>query len=84
MSSEPAFDIVRAAHIEFNVTNLKRSREFYVKTLGLIETDATSKQLYLRGVEDRFNHCLVLTEANKPSVGHLSFRVRSESDLDSL
>ncbi len=84
MSTTPAFDIVRAAHIEFNVTDLERSREFYVKTLGLIETETTSKQLYLRGVEDRFHHCLVLTESNKPSVGHLSFRVRSENDLDSL
>jgi catechol 2,3-dioxygenase len=84
MSEAPAFDIVRASHIEFNVTDLERSREFYVKTLGLIETETTPKQLYLRGVEDRFHHCLVLTEAEKPSVVHLSFRVRSENDLDSL
>ncbi len=77
-----AFDIVRTAHIEYHVTNLERSREFYVKTLGLIETESTGKQLYLRGVEDRFHHCLVLTESAEPSVGHISFRVRAEADLD--
>ena len=78
------FDIVRSAHIEFKVRDLEESREFYVKTLGLIETEATSNQIYLRGVEDRFHHCLLLTKASKPSVGHLSFRVSSDSDLDSL
>lgn len=77
-----AFDIVRASHIEFNVKDLERSREFYVRTLGLVETESTANQIYLRGVEDRFHHCLVLTESEVPSVGHLSYRVRSERDLD--
>jgi len=82
MSGKPSFDIVRAAHIEFKVTDLERSRAFYVKTLGMVETEATSEQLYLRGVEDRFHHCLILTRATQPSVGHLSFRMRSETDLE--
>jgi catechol 2,3-dioxygenase len=82
--NQPEFDIVRTAHIELSVTDLQRSREFYVNTLGLIETESTEKQIYLRGVEDRFHHSLVLTEAGVPSVGHISFRVRSEADLDSL
>ncbi len=84
MNSEPAFDIVRASHIEFTVTDLERSRRFYVETLGLIETEGTSDQLFLRGVEDRFHHCLILTKSARPSVGHLAFRVRSEGDLDLL
>jgi len=84
MSEDLDFDILRSAHIELKVTDLERSREFYVKTLGLVETEATSNQIYLRGVEDRSHHCLVLTEAAKPSVGHLSFRVRTEKDLDML
>jgi catechol 2,3-dioxygenase len=79
-----SFDIVRTAHIEYSVTDLERSRDFYVKALGLIETESDENQIYLRGVEDRFHHCLVLTKSSKPSVAHISFRVRSESDLQLL
>jgi len=79
-----SFDIVRAAHIEFNVTDLQRSREFYVNTLGLVETETQGNQIYLRGLEDRFHHCLILTESTQPSVQHISYRVRSEGDLDAI
>jgi catechol 2,3-dioxygenase len=82
--NETGIDIVRTSHVEFNVTDLERSRQFYVKTLGLIETESTNKQIFLRGVEDRFHHCLVLTESASPSVGHISFRVRAEKDLEKL
>jgi catechol 2,3-dioxygenase len=84
MNPTPSFDVVRTAHIEYNVIDLERSRRFYIETLGMIETESTGKQIYLRGVEDRFHHCLVLTESPTPSVGHISFRMRTETDLDLL
>lgn len=78
------YDIVRASHIEFNVTDLERSREFYVNALGLVETEAEQNRIYLRGLEDRFHHCLILTKATEPSAGHISYRVRTEESLDGL
>lgn len=79
-----SFDIVRTSHVEFLVRDLKRSREFYVDTLGFIETDSDSSHIYLRGLEDRFHHCVVLTKARRPSVGHFAFRVRRDQDLDEI
>ncbi len=80
----PDFDIVRTAHVEFRVTDLERSREFYVKTLGLVETESTRNRIYLRGLEDRCHHSLLLTESKEPVVDHVSYRVRNEFDLDGI
>lgn len=80
----PAFDILRAGHIEYLVRDLKEARRFYVDTLGFVVTDFDSSHLYLRGLEDRHHHCLTLTESEEPGVGHLAFRVRREEDLEAI
>jgi catechol 2,3-dioxygenase len=82
--SSPGFDIVRTSHVEFLVTDLEKSRDFYVRSLGLIETERTRDQIYLRGVEDRFHHCLILTESEEPAVSHIAFRVRTKLDLQKI
>jgi len=82
--TSPDFDIVRTAHVELLVKELKRAKDFYVNVLGLAETDSDDTHVYLRGMEDRFHHCLVLTKSQMPSVGHISYRVRTENDLSCL
>ena len=47
----PPFNIVRLSHVEFGVTDLARSRAFYVDTLGLQVTDETADTIYLRAME---------------------------------
>jgi catechol 2,3-dioxygenase len=81
MNPGPAFDIVKAGHVEYLVTDLKKAREFYVDTMGFVLTDSDSSHLYLRGLEDRYHHCLELTKAAAPGVGHIAFRVAEERDL---
>jgi catechol 2,3-dioxygenase len=80
----PDFDIIRTSHVEFFVTDLEKSREFYVDTLGFIETESDQSHLYLRGLEDRFHHCIVLSKSSKPGIGHIAFRVRQEEDLKKI
>jgi catechol 2,3-dioxygenase len=83
----PAFDIVRAAHVEFTVKDLERSRRFYVNALGFTETFSDANKIYLRGLEDRFSHSLILSksrEGEMPCVDHIAYRVRTEEDLDAL
>ena len=38
----PPFNIVRLSHVELGVTDLAKSRAFYVDTLGLQVTDETA------------------------------------------
>lgn len=82
--AQEGFDIVRAGHIELLVTDLSASKRFYVDTLGFIVTEATADRIYLRGLEDRHHHSLVLTRAKEPGVGHIAFRVAHEGDLSAL
>lgn len=80
----PGFDIVKAGHIEFLVTNLDEAKRFYVDTLGFVVTESDRSHIYLRGLEDRQHHCLTLTKADAPGVGHLAFKVAKEEDLASI
>lgn len=78
----PAFNVVRLSHVEFVVTDLARSRHFYVDTLGLQPTGETGKSLYLRAMEERNHHSLVLTQGSRPGIRRLGFKVYAEDDLD--
>ena len=80
----PGFNITRAAHAEYRVTDLGRARAFYVDALGLIETDRDADCLYLGGLEERDQYSLLLRRAPSAGVGHLAFRVSSPDDLQAL
>jgi catechol 2,3-dioxygenase len=76
------FNIVRLSHVDLRVTDLAWSRAFYVDTLGLQVTHEDTDAIYLRALEERGHHCMILTKAETPSVGVLGFKVWSEGDLD--
>lgn len=81
---ERGFDIVKAGHIEFLVTDLEEAKRFYVDALGFVVTERDRSHIYLRGLEDRVHHCLMLTESDSPGVGHFAFRVASEDGLKAI
>jgi catechol 2,3-dioxygenase len=78
----PPFNIVRLSHVVFGVTDLAKSRHFYVDTLGLQVTDESDDRIYLRAMEERGHHCIVLVKAECASARALSFKVYSEDCLD--
>ena len=79
---DPPFNIVRASHVVLDVTDLARSRAFYETTIGLHVEDADSDAVYLRGVDERQHHSLVLRKAHEASCRRMGFRVGTEADLD--
>ncbi|TLP68858.1 3,4-dihydroxyphenylacetate 2,3-dioxygenase [Parasedimentitalea maritima] len=78
----PPFNIVRLSHVEYMVTDLSASRAFYVDTLGLQVTHEDDQRIYLRAMEERGHHCIVLVQADKAEVGVLGFKLYDEPDLD--
>jgi catechol 2,3-dioxygenase len=78
----PPFNIVRLSHVELKVTDLAWSRAFYVDTLGLQVTYEDKTHIYMRALEERGHHCVILHKAEAGSVGVLGFKVWSEADLD--
>jgi catechol 2,3-dioxygenase len=78
----PDFNVVRLSHVELVVTDLEKSRHFYADTLGLQVTGESVSQIYLRAMEERGHHCIILTKGEKPVVRVLGFKVYAETDLD--
>lgn len=79
---DPPFNIIRCSHVTLGVTDLGRSKAFYADTLGLHVEDETATALYLRGVEERQHHSLVLQRSPAPEAHHLGFKVGHDEDLD--
>jgi len=78
----PPFNIVRVAYVDYLCTDLALSKSFWVDALGLLLTEETTDALYLRGVEERTHHSVVLRKSAQPGVAGLGFKVFSEGDLD--
>jgi catechol 2,3-dioxygenase len=78
----PPFNIVRASHAELGVADIARSRAYYVDCLGYIVSNEDKDALYLRGVEERNHHSLVIRKSSDISVPAIGFKVGAEEDLD--
>lgn len=75
-------DILRCAYMEIVVTDLARSRQFYVDVLDLVVTEESEDVVYLRSMEEFIHHNLVLRQGPVAAVAAFSYRVRSPEDLD--
>lgn len=78
----PAPDVIRAASAELIVTDLQAARSFYVDVLRLVVTEEDEDAIYLRAFEDYLHHSLVLRRGPVAACAALSYRVRSEAELD--
>ncbi len=78
----PPFNVVRLNHILLTVTDLERSRAFWADTLGLQVTGETENRVYMRAMEERGHHCVILQKDDRAQAHMLGFKVYSEQDLD--
>jgi catechol 2,3-dioxygenase len=79
---DPPFNILRSSHVVLGVTDLAVSRAFYVDCLGYLVSDETKDALYLRGIEERNHHSVVLRLTGQPLCYGLGYKVAEEEDLD--
>jgi catechol 2,3-dioxygenase len=77
----PPFNIVRLSHVAYGVTDLTASRAFYVDTLGLQVTHEDANTIYLRAMEERGHHCIVLHQSAVACVRVLGFKLYDTPDL---
>lgn len=78
----PPFNIVRLGHVGLGVGDLAASRAFYVDLLGFQVTDEDADTIWLRAMEERGHHSLILRRADTPQADALGFRLGDEEDLD--
>ena len=79
---DPPFNVVRASHVELAVRDLSRARGFYVDCLGYLVSAEEPDALYLRAVEERNHHSIVLRQGKASEAHTIGFKVASEEDLD--
>jgi len=60
----PPFNTIRLSHTYLNVADLDVSKDFYTRILGLQVTDETASHVYLRAMEERGHHCIVLQKSD--------------------
>jgi len=79
----PDFSIIRLSHVCLNVSDLEASREFYSEILGFQVTDETGGRVYLRAMEERGHHCVILQESDlSGTVEVMGFKTFDDADLD--
>lgn len=82
----PDFNTIRLSHVVLNISDLAASKKFYADILGLQITDEDSTTVYLRAMEERGHHSLILKQLpsteKEASVQVLSFKTFAEADLD--
>jgi catechol 2,3-dioxygenase len=82
-NNSPPFRITRASHLVYTVRDLSRSRDFYTEVLELIVSDEDCNTLYLRGVEERIHHSLMLKRTDgAPACVRAGLLTEHEEDLD--
>jgi catechol 2,3-dioxygenase len=83
VNTSPPFDITRLSHVVLNVRDLTKSIQFYEGVIGLIVTNMSHDRVYMRGVEERCHHSLVLCrDDGGASCRTVGFRVRGDAQLD--
>jgi len=77
------FRFSRASHSVFTARDLAKSEEFYTEVLGLVVSDKDKDTLYLRGLEERSHHSMVIKRTSgKPAYERAGLRVFDEEDLE--
>lgn len=78
----PPFNVLRCSHVVYTVTDLARSRAYYEGAIGLHVQEANARTVWLRGMEERGHHSLVLRQGEVPCAERLGFKLASEEDLE--
>ncbi|MFK7854711.1 MAG: 3,4-dihydroxyphenylacetate 2,3-dioxygenase [Granulosicoccus sp.] len=79
----PEFNTIRLSHVCLNVKDLAASKKFYTEVIGMQITDESSTHVYLRALEERGHHCIILQQSDiAGTVEVLGFKTFSEDDLD--
>ena len=78
----PDFNTIRLSHVCLNVADLAASKRFYTFILGLQITHETDRHVYLRAMEERGHHCVILQKSDHPgTVDVMGFKVFADDDL---
>ena len=79
--AEPTFLALEVDHVALDVTDVPRSRDFYVKHFGMGIRSDSPRSCFLNGAEDNF---LALFQGSEPGLNHYCFSVRDYDPDDAV
>lgn len=74
--------IAHLGHVELRTPKLEESVRFFKDVIGLEETTRVGDSVYLRAWGDWEHHTLILTEAERPGLEHVAWRVGAPEDVE--
>jgi catechol 2,3-dioxygenase len=78
-----SFRFSRVSHGVFTSRDLEKSKEFYTEVLGLVVSHSDKDTLYLRGLEERSHHSLVIKHTTEaPCYERAGLRVFDDEALE--
>ena len=77
----PDFNTIRLSHVCLNVKNLADSKTFYTDIVGLQLTDENDSHVYLRAMEERGHHCIILQKSDLPGTVEVMASRRSTKPI---
>ena len=80
--SEAVYDIAHLGRVELLTPDLEASVGFFVSVLGMDEVARVGDSVYLRAWGDYERASLQLTAADRPGVGTIAWRTRSDAALE--
>jgi catechol 2,3-dioxygenase len=69
-------------HVEIFTPKIEESLDFFTRVLGLHETAREGQSVYLRTAGEFGHHSTVLTEAEKPGLGHMGWQVAEPEHVE--
>jgi catechol 2,3 dioxygenase len=69
-------------HVEILTPQIEASLDFFTRILGLVETGREGASVYLKGFGEWGAHSTVLTESDRPGLGHMGWQVAEPGQVE--
>src|SRR5690625_6355416 len=74
--------LAHLSYVALSTTDVDRSVDFYVNTLGLTEVDRVDGRAYLRCWGDPYRYSLVIVPGEETALYEMAWRTKSREMLD--
>ncbi|MCG2633603.1 MAG: VOC family protein [Gammaproteobacteria bacterium] len=73
--------VIRLGHLSLKVMDLDAAIHHYANIIGLVLTERTETQAFLRGRDEQDHHSILLNKSDSAGLDHIGFKVGREEDL---
>jgi len=77
--------VLRIGHINLRVLDMDEAVNHYENVLGMKTTHRDEEgNVYLKGWDEWDKYSVILSQADRPGMNHIAYKVENDADLDTL